>query len=237
MKIHLKPSFPRPLITAAALGCFVSAAVAPAAQAQLFDLFNWNPSPPPQQIERMQRDDDPLAIPGRRHIRAYQADLLGRGGAPVWVFIDGHYERLPQPLTGHKAALRQAAIEEDTAGQPAPGRKDHFVAPRLPADVLETSKPKRQARRHEPEATPVAQPTTAPNNDKATSLVPPAAAPDATTPPRPDAASTRAVAPPANADAKAAVASSPAAAAIAPIPPAPKTSASKVNDVPVAPLE
>jgi hypothetical protein len=93
------------------------------------------------------------------------------------------------------------------------GRKDDVAPPRPPADYLEMPKSKPQVKRLKSKQTPVAQPTAAPGDNKAISLVTPAATSNPASPP------------------------SPPTAPVAPSTPTPNVSAPKINDLPVAPLE
>ena len=123
------------------------------------------------------------------------------------------------PVAAFALAVSMIGMGEPAAwAQPQPtlferlfGRHDDVVQPRSAADFFETPKSKPRVKRHKFEPAPVARSTITPSDNKATSPNTPGAK-----------------APPAPSSGTAAVALDAAP---------PKASASKVNDVPVAPLE
>jgi hypothetical protein len=223
MNSRSKSSFSSPMVWALALACSMVWIGRPSAQAQ----FNRAAALLPSQIERMVlARGDKLTGPVVRRGPVYLANVLGREDDPERLVIDARSGRLLQRYPGEPAIVRQAAIPESVSPLTTLfdgwfGRHDD-VAPSSPSpspDILETPKLKPQVKRHKPEPMAVALPTPAPNDNKATSPVPPPATPIAT-------------------DAKAASVSPPSpVAAVTPNVTTPKASASKINDVPVAPLE
>jgi hypothetical protein len=105
------------------------------------------------------------------------------------------------------------------------GNRDKVISPRPPGDFVQTPTRRPRVERHSKTAAII--------GDRASSLVP-SMAPNAMPPARSDAASTPAVDQPIAAHVKATLSSSPAGVSIAPIP---IGSASKINDLPVTPLE
>jgi hypothetical protein len=221
MNSRSKSSFSSPMVWALALACSMVWIGGPSAQAQ----FNRAAALLPSQIERMVlARGDKLTGPVVRRGPVYLANVLGREDDPERLVIDARSGRLLQRYPGEPAIVRQAAIPESVSPLTTLfdgwfGRHDDVAPPSPSPDILETPKLKPQVKRHKPEPMAVALPTPAPNDNKTTSPVPSPATPIAT-------------------DAKAVSASPPSpVAAVAPNATTPKAPASKINDVPVAPLE
>ncbi|WP_158814740.1 hypothetical protein [Methylocapsa sp. S129] len=228
MNMRSKSSFPRPTLAALALAACVMWMGPSPAHAQS---FNPDSALSPAQIERIISDSGyRLTGPVARHGRVYLANVLGQGDDPLRLVVDARNGRVLQRYPGRASLLRrQAAVPEESPltnffdrlfGSPEDAAP---LSPPPDSDFLETPKPKAQARRPKPVVQPA---VTAPSDNPATSAPP--AAGQAATPPAGSGAP-----PPAAAVAK----PTPETAAAAPGAPAQKAPSTKLNDVPVAPLE
>jgi hypothetical protein len=222
MNTRSKSSFSSRTIWALTLACSVVWIGGPSAQA-----LNGDSALLPSQIERMVlARGDKLTGPVVRRGPVYLANVLGREDDPERLVIDARNGRLLQRYLGEPAIVRQAAIPESVSPLTTLfdgwfGRHEDVAPPSAgpSPDFFETPKLKPQVKRHKSDPMAVALPTPAPKDNKATSPAPPPATPAPT-------------------GTKAASASPPSpVAAVAPNATTPKASASKINDVPVAPLE
>jgi hypothetical protein len=233
MSIRSKPLFRHAMIGAAALVAATGWFGAPPARSQSHS----GAALPPGEIERMiGARGYRLTGPVVRHGKVYIANVLGPEDDVEQLVVDardGHLLRQSaggapvrprggnpsgwSPLSGIFGAL--FGPPEDAAP----------LSPPPASDFYENPKPKAQIKRSKL----VVQPASVPGDAKAPASTPDAATPGVTTPgvmtPGP---ATPSVAPPPVAAAKAAPTTSPETATAAP-----KTPATKLNDVPVAPLE
>jgi hypothetical protein len=238
MSIRSKPLFRHAIIGAAALVAAASWLGASPARSQTHS----GAALAPGEIERMiGARGYRLTGPVVRHGKVYIANVLGPEDDVEQLVVDardGHLLRQsaggapvrPQggnpsgwsPLSGIFGAL--FGPPEDAAPLSPPPASDFFENPR----------PKAQVKRSKL----VVQPASVPGDAKAPASTPDAATPGAMTPgaATPSAAAPS-VAPPPVAAAKAAPTTSPETATAAPGAAASKTPATKLNDVPVAPLE
>jgi hypothetical protein len=219
----------------------IVAAIACAGWVGLSPAYSQSPSSAstlsPNQIERIVGARGyQLTGPPMRHGRVYEANVVGQDDVLQRWILDAHNGRLLNQSPGDPAVRRQAANPDEWSPlarffNGLFGHQDE-VAPLSPppaSDFYETPKPKPQVKRAKLEPKPATQPATTPGDNQTASPVPEDAKPSAPpAAPPPAAAAT---------SAKTVPAPAPETAAAAPNAPAAKTSAPKVNDVPVAPLE
>jgi hypothetical protein len=237
MGIHSKPFFRHAMIAAIALAAATGGLGASPALAQSHS----GASLPPSQIERMlSARGYRLTGPVVRHGKVYFANVLGQQDDVEQLVVDardGHLLR--QSPSG--PIIRQGGNSNEWSplgsffgalfGAPEDAAP---LSPPPASDFYENSKPKAQVKH----SRPTIQPANLPGDAKAPSASPDAANPGATTPGVvTPAAATPSAAAPAVAGAKPAPAATPETATAAPGAAAAKTPSTKLNDVPVAPLE
>ena len=229
MSIRSKPLFSRATVAAIAL----FAALASMGSSPAYSQSSSSGSTlSPGQIQRIvEARGYQLTGPIVRRGRVYFADVVGQEDNAERLVIDARDGRLLRRSPGDPAVRRRVGNPDDwspvTRFFGALFGPPDDVAPLSPppaSDFYETPKPKASVKRPKIETKQAVQPASVPGDNKPASTIP-----EATTPSAP---------PPVAAPPKAASAPSPETATAAP-PSAqtPKTSATKLNDVPVAPLE
>jgi hypothetical protein len=237
MGIRSKPFFRHAMVAAIALVAATGGLGSSPAHAQSHS----GAALPPSQIERMiAARGYRLTGPVVRHGKVYFASVLGQQDNVEQLVVDardGHLLR--QSPSG--PIIRQGGNSNEWSplgsffgalfGAPEDAAP---LSPPPASDFYENSKPKAQVKH----SRPTIQPANLPGDAKAPSASPDAANPGATTPGVvTPAAATPSAAAPAVAGAKPAPAATPETATAAPGAAAAKTPSTKLNDVPVAPLE